>query len=44
MKYDGYRQVPEDGEADVDTYNAELAKLEEKGKHTWFTAPWLYAE
>ncbi|KAL5510965.1 hypothetical protein ACEPAG_3684 [Sanghuangporus baumii] len=34
----------DDGEADVDTYNLELAKLGEQSKNTWFTAPWLYAE
>ena len=39
-----YRPIPADGEALVDEYNAELAHLEERGKHTWFTAPWLYAE
>lgn len=33
-----------DGEADVETYNSELARLKEKGKGTWFSAPWLYAE
>jgi hypothetical protein len=39
-----YRPLPADGEALVDEYNAELARLEERGKNTWFTAPWLYAE
>ena len=28
----------------VESYNTELARLTEKGKGTWFTAPWLYAE
>ncbi|OCB87966.1 DUF89 domain-containing protein [Sanghuangporus baumii] len=36
--------IGDDGEADVGTYNLELAKLGEQGKNTWFTAPWLYAE
>jgi hypothetical protein len=36
--------MPADGEALVDEYNAELARLEERGQNTWFTAPWLYAE
>ena len=38
------RPIPDDGEALVDEYNAELARLEERGQNTWFTAPWLYAE
>lgn len=38
------RPIPTDGEALVDEYNAELARLEERGQNTWFTAPWLYAE
>ena len=38
------RPIPGDGEALVDEYNAELARLEEHGQNTWFTAPWLYAE
>ena len=38
------RPIPADGEAPVDEYNAELARLEERGQNTWFTAPWLYAE
>jgi hypothetical protein len=25
-------------------YNSEIAKLAEKAKNTWFTAPWLFAE
>ena len=40
----GCRPIPDDGEADVETYNNELAALTEKGKGTWFTCPWLYAE
>ncbi|KAI0289666.1 DUF89 domain-containing protein [Russula brevipes] len=36
--------IPADGEALVDEYNAELARLEEHRRNTWFTAPWLYAE
>jgi hypothetical protein len=39
-----FRPIPADGEALVDEYNAELSRLEENGKNTWFTAPWLYAE
>jgi hypothetical protein len=38
------RPLPADGEALVEEYNAELARLEERGQNTWFTAPWLYAE
>ena len=38
------RPVPVDGEALVDEYNAELARLEERSQNTWFSAPWLYAE
>jgi hypothetical protein len=38
------RPIPADGEALVDEYNAELARLEERGQNTWFTAPWLHAE
>ena len=37
-------EIPEDGEADVDTYNKGLSDLEEKKLNTWFKAPWLYAE
>ncbi|KAF8486937.1 DUF89 domain-containing protein [Russula ochroleuca] len=49
LKYDMARDralepMPADGEALVDEYNAELARLEERGQNTWFTAPWLYAE
>ncbi|KAF8556729.1 DUF89-domain-containing protein [Imleria badia] len=36
--------IPEDGDVDVDTYNAELAELATTQQNTWFTAPWLYAE
>ncbi|KAH9948501.1 DUF89 domain-containing protein [Amylocystis lapponica] len=36
--------IPDDGEALVETYNTELARLAEQGKGSWFTAPWLYAE
>ncbi|KZT05259.1 DUF89-domain-containing protein [Laetiporus sulphureus 93-53] len=36
--------IPEDGEAQVEVYNTELAWLKEKGHGSWFTAPWLYAE
>ncbi|KAI0946049.1 hypothetical protein AcV7_010130 [Taiwanofungus camphoratus] len=36
--------IPVDGEAMTDIYNSELARLVERGKGTWFTAPWLYAE
>ena len=38
------RPIPEDGDVDVDTYNAELAKLATTDQNTWFTAPWLFAE
>ncbi|KAH0833998.1 hypothetical protein J3R83DRAFT_11234 [Lanmaoa asiatica] len=37
-------QIPNDGDVDVDVYNAELAELEITHQNTWFTAPWLYAE
>ncbi|KAI9824759.1 MAG: hypothetical protein M1832_001587 [Thelocarpon impressellum] len=33
--------IVDDGQADVDGYNAELAKL---GSPTWFNVPWLFAE
>ncbi|KAF8623299.1 hypothetical protein AX17_007471 [Amanita inopinata Kibby_2008] len=36
--------IVDDGEAYVELYNEELRQLTEKGKGTWFTAPWLYAE
>ncbi|KAI0063016.1 DUF89 domain-containing protein [Artomyces pyxidatus] len=36
--------IQNDGEALVDVYNAELARLAEGATNTWFTAPWLYAE
>lgn len=38
------RRIPDDGEALVQIFNTELARLTEQGKGTWFTAPWLYAE
>lgn len=38
------RTIPNDGEAYVEEYNAELEKLSQQQKHTWFTAPWLFAE
>ena len=38
------RPIPEDGDVDVDMYNAQLAELETTRQNTWFTAPWLYAE
>lgn len=28
----------------METYNSELAALENKDKNTWFSCPWLYAE
>ncbi|KIM37931.1 hypothetical protein M413DRAFT_448192 [Hebeloma cylindrosporum] len=37
-------RIPEDGEANVELYNAELAGLEDSKRNTWFTAPWLFAE
>ncbi|KAG6370737.1 hypothetical protein JVT61DRAFT_11124 [Boletus reticuloceps] len=36
--------IPEDGDVDIDTYNAELANLATTHQDTWFTAPWLFAE
>ncbi|KAI0049733.1 DUF89 domain-containing protein [Auriscalpium vulgare] len=36
--------IEDDGETLVDEYNAELARLADDAKNTWFTAPWLYAE
>ncbi|KAG6906847.1 hypothetical protein DXG01_011726 [Tephrocybe rancida] len=36
--------IPDDGEALVVVYNAELNRLATLGKNTWFTAPWLFAE
>ncbi|KAI0072176.1 DUF89 domain-containing protein [Panus rudis PR-1116 ss-1] len=36
--------IPNDGEAHVDIYNEELARLAKEGNGTWFTAPWLFAE
>ncbi|EMD35051.1 hypothetical protein CERSUDRAFT_116552 [Gelatoporia subvermispora B] len=36
--------IPDDGEAMVEEYNTELARLAQQGKHTWFQAPWLFAE
>ncbi|RPD77052.1 DUF89-domain-containing protein [Lentinus tigrinus ALCF2SS1-7] len=49
IKYDMARdralpQIPEDGEALVDVYNAELDRLAEKKQNTWLTVPWLYSE
>ncbi len=44
LELHSHRPIPADGEALVDEYNAELARLEERGQNTWFTAPWLYAE
>nr|GAT53691.1 predicted protein [Mycena chlorophos] len=35
--------IPFDGEPN-DMYNAELERLAENSKNTWFTAPWLFAE
>ncbi|KAH7921136.1 DUF89-domain-containing protein [Leucogyrophana mollusca] len=37
-------EIPQDGEAYVDEYNAELQRLAQTSQNTWFTAPWLYAE
>ncbi|GLB44649.1 putative DUF89 domain-containing protein [Lyophyllum shimeji] len=36
--------IPEDGEADVSSYNEELHRLASRQVNTWFTAPWLFAE
>ena len=38
------RPIVDDGEPSINLYNQELAALEARGKGTWFTAPWLYAE
>ncbi|KAF7294687.1 hypothetical protein MIND_01005800 [Mycena indigotica] len=35
--------IPDDGEP-FDRYNAELQRLADNSKNTWFTAPWLFAE
>ncbi|KAF7323249.1 hypothetical protein HMN09_00105700 [Mycena chlorophos] len=35
--------IPSDGEPN-ELYNAELERLAENSKNTWFTAPWLFAE
>ena len=37
-------EIPDDGGLDVPIYNRELGHLEEENNHTWFTAPWLFAE
>ncbi|KAI0339174.1 DUF89 domain-containing protein [Trametopsis cervina] len=49
LKYDMARDrpleaIPDDGEAFVKEYNDLLQKLEETNHHTWFSAPWLFAE
>jgi damage-control phosphatase, subfamily III len=36
--------IEDDGEPLSDVYNRELKALESDKRHTWFTAPWLYAE
>ncbi|KAA1475715.1 DUF89 domain-containing protein [Dentipellis sp. KUC8613] len=36
--------IEDDGEPLVKEYNEELARLEADKRHTWFTAPWLFAE
>lgn len=36
--------IPDDGGLDVAGYNADLERLAEEGKGSWFSAPWLYAE
>jgi len=38
------RPIPDDGEPLVGEYNAELNRLSELNKGTWFTAPWLFSE
>ncbi len=37
-------EIPDDGGLDVPIYNRELKNLEGESNHTWFTAPWLFAE
>ncbi|KAI0717732.1 hypothetical protein C8T65DRAFT_640596 [Cerioporus squamosus] len=49
IKYDMARdralpRIPDDGEALIDVYNAELDRLAEKKQNTWLTVPWLYSE
>ncbi|KAG8936124.1 hypothetical protein FRC02_004442 [Tulasnella sp. 418] len=49
LKYDMARDkpllpIPDDLGAHIQLYNEELNTLAEKGKNTWFTAPWLFAE
>ncbi|KAL1683960.1 hypothetical protein EV122DRAFT_286189 [Schizophyllum commune] len=36
--------LTEDGEPHVGLYNTQLEALRKEGKHTWYTAPWLFAE
>ncbi|KAF8525585.1 DUF89 domain-containing protein [Hysterangium stoloniferum] len=49
LKYEmGHNQalqgIPDDGEPNVEVFNAGLRQLAVNGKNTWFSAPWLYAE
>ncbi|EIW76695.1 DUF89 domain-containing protein [Coniophora puteana RWD-64-598 SS2] len=37
-------KVPEDGDMYVAEYNADLERLAQSSRNTWFTAPWLFAE
>lgn len=39
-----HRPLTEDGEPHVGLYNTQLEALRKEGKHTWYTAPWLFAE
>jgi len=44
MTFSFCRPIREDGDVDVDMYNAELAILATTHQNTWFTTPWLFAE
>ena len=45
LRYRGTRRpILDDNEANIEVYNTELAKLDQNGQGSWFTAPWLYAE
>ncbi|KAL1741870.1 hypothetical protein HDZ31DRAFT_66503 [Schizophyllum fasciatum] len=36
--------LSDDGEPHISLYNSRLEELKKEGKHTWYTAPWLFAE
>ena len=45
LRYRGTRRpIIDDNETSIEVYNTELAKLDQNGQGSWFTAPWLYAE